>query len=172
MPIKEYTSTECSEDNVNISVVSRQCDTAGTGLFGNDDSDIFAGDAEDSEYVMSCTGTLSLREGRLYLSYTEPPMEGEDVCNTEISFNICEPECVTITRSGGVSASFVLKEGSRSISVYKTPFGPIEMCVWAKKVDNTMSAEGGSVTMDYTVELKGMTAQHTRITVSAELNNN
>lgn len=170
MPIEEYTKASNAKENVNISVVSRQCDAAGAGLFGtgNERTDMFCDDAEESEYAMDCRGTLEIRGGRLYLSYSEPQTDGEDVCDTEISFDIADPDCVTVTRSGGVSASFVLRAGSRGISVYKTPFGPIEMCVLAKKISNTMNINGGVISMDYTVELKGMTAQRTRITVSAE----
>lgn len=170
MPIEEYEDVKEAEGNVNISVVSRQCDAAGLGIFGaaENDGDI-SGDTEESEYVMNCRGNLALREGRLYLCYTEPEIEGEETCHTEISFLPDEPGCVTVTRSGGVSASFVLSEGARGISVYNTPFGPIEMCVWAKKISNTVSESGGTLSMDYTVELKGLTAQRTQITVSAEL---
>lgn len=169
MPIKEYTNTQKNDGNMNINVISRQCDAAG-GLFGagDPDADMHLDDAAESEYIMDCRGTLEIRGGRLYLSYSEPQAEGEDPCDTEISFDVNDPECVTVTRSGGVSASFVLCAGSRGISVYKTPFGPIEMCVWTKKISNTMNINGGVLSMDYTVELKGMTAQRTRITVSAE----
>lgn len=170
MPMKEYTNSQKNDGNMNINVISRQCDAAGAGLFGTDNAgaDMFCDDAEESEYVMDCRGTLEIRGGRLYLSYSEPQAEDEEAYDTEISFDVDDPDCVTVTRSGGVLASFVLRAGSRGISVYKTPFGPIEMCVLTKKISNTMNTNGGVISMDYTVELKGMTAQRTQITISAE----
>lgn len=174
MPIEEYAAVSPQQSNADITVVSRQCDAAGAELFSISENAPCIPEAdirsisEDSEYTMRCRGTLSAADSRIFLRYREPPTEDGDVCDTEISFDISAPDCVTVTRSGSVSASFVIHEGARSISVYSTPFGPLEMCVWAKKVQNSMTADGGSITMDYTVELKGMTAQRTRLTVSAE----
>lgn len=178
MPIEEYKKEKCTADhNVNIKVVSLQCDAAGAGLFGMTPEDVARGCADKveencgdcGEYTMTCTGNLDIADGRISLRYSEPPVDGEDGCDTEISYSVDDPGCVTVTRSGGVSASFVLRERSRNISVYSTPFGPIEMCVWARRVSNTMTQDGGTISMDYTVELKGLTAQRTRITVSAEM---
>lgn len=173
MPIEEY-ALKGPQGDTDITVVSRQCDAAGAELFGTDESAPRLPDADihtlcdSNEYTMSCRGTLHAARGRIFLRYNEPPDEDGGICETEISFAPDAPDCVTVTRSGSVSASFVIQEGSRSISVYTTPFGPLEMCVWAKKVKNSMTENGGSITMDYTVEFKGMTAQRTRLTVRAE----
>jgi hypothetical protein len=35
------------------------------------------------------------------------------------------------------------------------------MCIYAKKVENTITSEGGTLSLDYAVELKGLTAQRT-----------
>ena len=63
-----------------------------------------------------------------------------------------------------------MEEGKRQYSVYKTPFGNLEMCVYAKRVDNSISENGGTLILDYAVELKGMTAQRTKMRVDVKVN--
>lgn len=173
MPIVEYETTDkVGAGNVRVSVTSRQCDTAGAGLFKSADgadADFFEAakdGVEESEYTMECDGLLTEDSGRLCLLYTEPPAEDGEKCQTEITFEADSPNCVTINRTGEARTSFVVKEATRTVSVYNTPFGPLEMCIWAKKVSNSIGTDGGVLTMDYTVELKGLTAQRTKMCVS------
>ena len=87
---------------------------------------------------------------------------------TSVSFDNNEKGIVSIIRYGQMSHSFVIEEGVRHYSVYRTPYGPLEMCVRGIKVVNNMTENGGSIALDYAVELKGMTAQRTKMTFNVK----
>lgn len=166
-----------------VEIKSRQTDIGGAGLFGKEgtqlskmledisavqDPEVSGRRSGREDCVLSCEGIFSQGEdGMLCLSYDEQLLGTGEYCNTAVCFYPDSPKRVTVVRSGAVSSSFVIEEKRRQISVYSTPYGPLEMCVWAKKVKNAMGADGGTIEMDYAVELKGMSAQRTGITVTA-----
>ena len=53
-------------------------------------------------------------------------------------------------------------------SVYATPFGEIDMCTYGKRVENALSTDGGTLILDYAVELRGLTAQRTKMEVKVK----
>lgn len=173
MPIEEYKKESgAPENNAVIKVVSCQKNTIDadpeTADLGGNIAAGFSDEADGGEYSMTCEGMIKSADGRISLTYTEPPFEDEEPSFMDISFAVSDPECITVTRDGEVKTSFVIMSKRRSMSVYSTPFGPLEMCVYGKKVTNTMTDGGGCIEMDYTVELKGMTAQRTHIKITAE----
>jgi uncharacterized beta-barrel protein YwiB (DUF1934 family) len=117
---------------------------------------------EDWEMISECV--LCRENGRLDIRYKECA-EGLPSWITSVSFQENEPGIVSIIRSGQLSHSFVIEQGVRHYSVYTTPYGPLEMCVYGRKVINNMTDEGGTIRLDYAVELKGMTAQRTKMII-------
>lgn len=161
-------STDCG--NVIIEITASQRDMADISLFENRNTVSEAESIQEAEsYTMNCIGTLTGEDGRVYLRYCEPGDKDSAGASAEISFLENEPDCITVQRTGESSSAFVIKEATRHMSVYGTPYGPIEMCVFARKVRNSITAEsGGELEMDYTVELRGLTAQRTKMTVKAK----
>ena len=121
------------------------------------------------KYEMNSECVLSNENGRISVRYKESA-EGLPEWETSISFDASDRGIVSIIRSGQLSHSFVIEQGVRHFSVYKTPYGPLEMCVRGKKVVNELDENGGRLILDYAVELKGMTAQRTRMTVEVKKN--
>ena len=175
MPIEEYMkdAEPVLGDRVLVEMKSTQSDMTGVGFFtvrkSMDDapdrllSDVPGG--EKNEYSLVSEGLLCTNGERLELSYEETAIEGVEGCTTVISFDIGDPECVTVERCGALSSVFVIAKGKRLFSTYATPYGTLDMCIYAKKVENTLTAEGGTLVLDYAVELKGLTAQRTRMEV-------
>ena len=171
MPRSEYNTDNTLDGDVFIEITASQRDLAECSLF--EDRRFFPAnteaETEDDSYTLNCTGTLTLEDGRVFLRYREPDTEDCEGAQTEISFLEGEPDCVTVSRTGESSSAFVIKEAARHTSVYGTPYGTLEMCVFAKKVKNSITAdEGGELELDYAVELRGLTAQRTKMTVKAK----
>lgn len=121
--------------------------------------------AESWDMTSECV--LKEEKGRLFVSYKECA-EGLPEWITSISFDTGDRGIISIIRSGQMSHSFVIEKGVRHNSVYTTPYGPLEMCVYGKKVENELTSEGGRLYIDYSVELKGMAAQRTKMTVEVK----
>ncbi len=175
MPIEEYVKDSRPLDGkrVLVEMKSTQSDMTGVGFFTvrKDSPDTLLSDAPDgekNEYSLVSEGLLRTDGERLELSYEETAIEGVEGCTTLISFDKNSPECVTVERCGALSSVFVISKGERLFSVYSTPFGALDMCIYAKKVENTLSEDGGILVLDYAVELRGLTAQRTRMEVKVK----
>lgn len=125
---------------------------------------------DDDVYVFRTLAELSRREenGReiVEIRYTE----GESMDETEsvIVYDTTKPHAVTICRTGSVMSVLICEEGVRHISAYKTPIMPFEVAVYAKKCDGKLDYEyGGSIELDYIVEVRGADMQRTIMTVDA-----
>ena len=106
-------------------------------------------------------GTLCDDGERFSVSYEETEATGMDGSRTNVSFLHSDPQIVTMTRDGVVSATLVFEEGKRHHCIYKTPFMPFEVCVHTKKVVNRM-LDGGYIELDYIVEIRGAKAERTK----------
>lgn len=172
MPIEEYVKDvePCGKKRVLVEMKSTQSDMTGVGFFTvrKDSPDNLLSDSDDgekNEYSLVSEGFIGTNGERLELSYEETAIEGVEGCTTVISFDKSSPECVTVERCGAISSVFVISRGERLFSVYSTPFGALDMCIYAKKVENTLTEKGGALILDYAVELRGLTAQRTRMEV-------
>lgn len=160
-----------------LEIKSTQNDMTGLGFFSEaaekkdpEELLIDAGEAVGGEYVFKTEGEMEIAD-RVTLSYAETELSGLEGSTTYISFAKDEPGIVTITRvSPGLrSMSFVIEAGRRNYSVYETPYGAIDMCTYTRLVENSVAEDGGEIRMVYSVELKGLTAQRTKMHVKVRV---
>ncbi|MBR6676424.1 MAG: DUF1934 domain-containing protein [Clostridia bacterium] len=174
MPIEEYAreTAPIQGKRVLVEMKSTQSDMTGVGFFTVKKAESIEsiwkeaeGDA-NNQYSLVSEGILQTEDNRLVLSYEENAIEGVEGCTTVISFDMSSPECVTVERRGPLASAFVISRGERVFSLYSIPYGAIDMCIYAKKVENLLTVDGGSLSLDYAVELKGLTAQRTQMEVT------
>ncbi len=165
---REYeNSPEGEETNCRLFLKSsiREAKMAGKSLFDivtkTDDED---SDDIGDEFEMMTEAHLTKKDGRISVTYKECAEGLEDVI-TSVSFMEDDRNIITVSRGGGGGEGFVIEKGKRNFSLYRTPYGIIEMCVWGRNVENTLTEAGGEIIMDYSVELKGMTAQKTKMSM-------
>lgn len=113
------------------------------------------------EYSVICEATIKeCDNGRTVISYVES-LDGENEQTTEISFEKNNPGLVTICKSGLATTVMTIESGKRHSCVYRTPFMDFEMRVHALRVDNSVTAEGGKLRLDYALEIRGAAAHRT-----------
>lgn len=120
--------------------------------------------------VLEMTALASLTEGedsRICLRYDDAVDPDEPPVETCISFDPAMPELVTLERHGVIRSVMMFQEGQYRRCEYVTPFMTFEMCVYARKVDNRLTASGGTLTLDYSVEIKGAAAQRVKMELEA-----
>ncbi len=105
-------------------------------------------DSDSMELVTE--GKLEQVDGALQLSYEESELTG--MKGTTTIFHV-EPEKVTLVRVGPVSSEMVFQQGKRHMSLYKTPFGSMEIGVVAHRLYSTLSPSGGKLEIDYDIEI-------------------
>ena len=122
------------ENNVIISIQGRQS---------------FA-DQEDETIELVTEGCLE-RDGDGYtLSYQESRLTGLE--GTLTTFQV-ERDRVTLLRVGEVNSQMVFEEGRRHLSMYETPYGALSVGVSTRKMRSDLSAAGGSIEIDYAIEI-------------------
>lgn len=99
---------------------------------------------------------------RISITYHESEMTGMAGAVTSISFNKNDTGLVSMLRHGTVKTAMVFETGKRHLCVYETPVMPFEVCILTSKVINAIESEG-TLTLDYTVELRGAVAEQTHL---------
>jgi len=118
------------------------------------------------EYSMTADAYLTLcDDGRAVISYRES-LDGETEQICEVSFDPELPGLVTICKSGIASTVMTIEEGKRHNCVYRTPFMDFEMRIRALRVDNTVTENGGTLRMDYALEIRDAVAHRTVMEIS------
>jgi uncharacterized beta-barrel protein YwiB (DUF1934 family) len=121
--------------------------------------------AEPEKYEIISTGFL-VDDGECYtVSYEESQLTGMEGSMSSVTFKHSDRELVNMIRSGAVSTAMTFKPHCRTISSYQTPFMPFEVGVHCLTVKN-MLAEGGSLILDYIIEIRGGEAERCKMEFS------
>ena len=108
-------------------------------------------EGQDSDSMELVTeGRLEQVGDALQLMYEESEITG--MKGTTTIFHV-EPEKVTLVRVGPVSSEMVFQQGKRHMSLYKTPFGSMEIGVVAHRLFSTLTLRGGRLEIDYDIEI-------------------
>ena len=150
----------------NILITSEQSDyrEKSESKFPLADSD---DEGESVEFYTEGDLTISA-DGQYTLSYDESELTGMEGAVTSVNFNLSEPSLVTLMRSGAYRMAMVFEQGVRHICTYQTPYMPIELAVTTKRLENTLTAEGGSLYAEYSIDAGGMRCERARIRLEAK----
>lgn len=124
-------------------------------------------DESENRIDVVTEGLIRRRDGRIELEYFETELTGMAGACTCISFEEQHPEIVTMIRTGSVATALVFEEGKRHVCAYNTEEAAFEICVNTSRVDNRMTERGGEILLDYCIEFRGASTEHTFIQIKA-----
>ena len=104
---------------------------------------------------------LSVKGGRVEISYDETEATGMEGSSTAVSYMKEESGVVSMIREGAVSTVLTFESGKRHHCIYNTPFMPFDVCVRTIKVDNRIE-DSGYLDLDYVIEIRGARAERTK----------
>lgn len=128
------------------------------------DEDLGKDSGETTTLTTDCT--VADKGSRIEIEYEESEITGMAGSKTKVFFDKQCPTLVSILREGAVSTALVFEEGRRHHCVYETPYFPIELCVNTLSLENSLNYNGGSMHAEYTIEMNGVLAEKTIITIS------
>ncbi len=124
-------------------------------------------DEDNSETTTLTTEcTVAEKGSRIEIEYEESEITGLEGSKTKVFFDKNNTGLVSILREGAVSTALVFEEGRRHLCVYETPYFPIELCVNTLSLENTLNYSGGTIKAEYLVEMNGILAEKTIITIT------
>lgn len=108
-------------------------------------------DVDPDATELMTEGTLTLREGNLYLAYQESELTGME--GTTTTFAVEGPR-VTLMRTGSVNSQMVFEEGRQHTSLYETPFGELTVDIQTSKLIHNLSERGGLMEIKYSIAVE------------------
>ena len=108
-------------------------------------------DVDPDATELMTEGTLTLREGNLYLAYQESELTGME--GTTTTFAVEGPR-VTLMRTGSVNSQMVFEEGKQHTSLYETPFGELTVDIQTSKLIHNLTERGGLMEIKYSIAVE------------------
>ena len=125
-----------------------------------DANDRVEGDREISDE--SYRGFLKLFENEMLLSYYQDTEGGR--LFTDITV---KGDTVTVKRMGAIESTMAFTEGKSVNSIYKSCGYPFDMRIITKKLTSNMTRLGGSIFVDYRMNVGGC-ERNVKMTIEAE----
>ena len=97
------------------------------------------------------------------LSYEETEVTGLEGTRTSL---FVMPDQVVVDREGTVTSRMVFKEGLKSAFQYATPFGNANMGINTRRITRNMDSSGGSVEIDYVVDMEHVVASRNKFSIT------
>ena len=119
-------------------------------------------DAEKENIRITSVGTMTFDGSRIEICYEESMGENGMAFNT-LSFDVGEPDIVTLVREGAVSCLMTFSENGRYGGLYNMGFAAFDFIVATKNISNKIKFEkGGVLLLDYNTEIQGVAVQASR----------
>ncbi|MCI8331317.1 MAG: DUF1934 domain-containing protein [Clostridiales bacterium] len=130
----------------------------------------YAEDEISTAFEMSCRGVLTVEEDQISVSYKEPETEGMGDTETTLFFKRSDPQTVNLYRTGAVKSDLVFNvERGRQTCVYQTEIAPFMLAIVTKKLSNSLTADGGTIHLDYKIEINNMNVERTILDLSVKV---
>ena len=134
------------ENRAIISVISKQID-------------------DESPIEVVTPGKFYKMENCYYAVYKETEISGME--GTTTTFKIY-PEKFSLLRMGTTSTTMNFEKGTKSMSLYNTPYGMLELEIETKELEINIDDNGGDITLSYFLYITGQTTQQTLLKIKIE----
>ncbi|MGN0592116.1 MAG: DUF1934 domain-containing protein [Ruminococcus sp.] len=104
-----------------------------------------------SETELMTDGTFEREASMWKITYEDSDATGFEGAVTTILAD--GNRLVSIMRSGTANSSLVIETGKKHYCLYGTPFGDITVGIFTHKIENSLSEEGGSLYLKYTIDV-------------------
>lgn len=95
-------------------------------------------------------GTLTATDYGYLLTYEESDLTGMEGTQTALQIR---SRAVVLRRSGAFRAQMVYELGKQHTSAYQTPYGAMRLVLHTHALENSITAEGGTLQIDYSLEI-------------------
>lgn len=157
-----------TEKNVRIKIKSIISDLAAFDMCAKMIGEEKAVDATEDEVIEMSTDATIRDDGKnIELRYKESEEMGMSNTTTSLIFSKEEPNQLNMVRTGENTAGFVFSDKQkRQRCAYNVAGFPMELCVCTRSIDNRVTMTGGTLDLDYIIEVQGVKTQRNRFSVS------
>jgi len=114
------------------------------------------GTEEDPPIRLRCRGQLKETPSGYMLRYQEIQQDSDSgqTVSQDVILGM-QPERVTMTRLGAYGTTMVFVKDRRFEGAYHTPYGDLELALFATQVNCQLGPESGSVHLEYQLDMQG-----------------
>ena len=114
-------------------------------------------DHEEDQMEFITDGKIYQRKNAVYMVYDESEVSGLKGCTTTLRL-IGDTLRMKRIGGGGFQSELYFEKDQRFCSTYDTPYGPMDIEVLTRDVDNRFNLEtiSGNISISYDVSLEGM----------------
>ena len=123
-------------NKVIVTVIGRQKDAAG----------------EENSIKMVAQGKHYCRNGMNYVLYEDTSLSGEQGTSTLLKI---ADDSLTLLRQGAVVQEQYFAKAEESASVYKTPYGELNLSIKTKDIDIVYGSISGNISINYDLSING-----------------
>ena len=127
-------------------------------------------DILDEPTVFVSEGVMTKTLGEIKISFDESQIVGVAGAKTEFSFNERKRSSLTMIRTGSMTTALVFdSKERRNMCIYDVGLFPFEIMIHTDTLTNTVTfTDGGKIYAEYTLEIKGVQAENSSITLKVE----
>jgi len=100
---------------------------------------------------LATEGTMTVADdGTITLEYRETELTGMEGTTTRFQL---KDEQVILTRTGGVTSQMVFQEGQPNSSIYRTPWGELQVLISTRRLAHRLNERGGILDIKYAISV-------------------
>lgn len=123
-------------------------------------------DEEDLIGVVTPGDFFKVEDG-FRAEYNETKLSGMEGTKTTI---IIRKDSFDLIREGTTETKMEFKNNEKTVSLYKTPYGILDISIDTRKLDISIDEDGGTINTMYTLEIGDQPALKTNLTIEIKVN--
>jgi uncharacterized beta-barrel protein YwiB (DUF1934 family) len=121
------------------------------------------GDEKPQSVRLTTEGRLYRRDPSWYIVYEESTATGLE--GTQTTMQVTDDGSVSLIRTGSHGMNLMFSPGSRHITRMETPYGDLDVELYASLVKTNISKKGGYIHLGYTIDFNNREHMNTRLDV-------
>lgn len=120
-------------------------------------------DGEELSCELTTSGEFEITENGCKIVYNETD---EELANCVTALEVEGSKKISMTRSGKYNTEMVIEKDRRHSCYYSTPYGELLMGIYAQKIENNVSENGGTLDFSYTIDFNNTPASENELSVT------
>jgi len=117
---------------------------------------------DDDEIEVLTPGLFYTKDNSYFAEYDETSISGMEGTTTTLKI---KPDKFSLIRIGSTNAEMDFDKKIKSISMYNTPYGTLELKIETKKLDVSINENGGDVLIKYLLSVEGQEPMDTTLKI-------
>ncbi|MFL0195572.1 DUF1934 domain-containing protein [Clostridium sp. WILCCON 0269] len=118
----------------------------------------------DNEVIEVVTpGNFYMKNDSYYAVYEETELSGMEGTTTTLKI---KDDKFSLIRMGSTSTKMDFNKNKKSVSIYKTPYGTIELKIQTSRLNININEAGGDVFVNYSMSAAGQAPQNTQLRIN------